>query len=66
MPLKFVIRFTSILFSLLILAVIATHFFFSSKVTTDVWIISFPIILGIPILTSIIFAKNDEFSIHSD
>ena len=62
MPLKFVIRFTSILFSLLILAVIATHFFFSSKVTTDVWIISFPLILGIPILTSIIFAKNDEFS----
>lgn len=62
MPLKFVIRFTSILFSLLILAVIATHFFFSSKVTTDVWIISFPFILAIPILTSIIFAKNDEFS----
>ena len=60
MPLKFVIRFTSILFSLLILAVIATHFFFSSKVTTDVWIISFPFILGIPILTSIIFAKNGE------
>ena len=62
MPLKFVIRFTSILFSLLILAVIATHFFFSSKVTTDVWIIAFPFIMGIPILTSIIFAKNDEFS----
>ena len=38
MPLKFVIRFTSILFSLLILAVIATQFLFSSKVTTDIWV----------------------------
>jgi len=64
MPLKFVIRFASILFSLLILVVIATQFLFSSKVTTDIWIISFPIILAIPILTSIVFAKNDEFSIH--
>ena len=33
-------------------AVIATHFFFSSKVTTDVWIISFPFILASSIIDS--------------
>ena len=62
MPLKFVIRFASILFSLLLLVVIATQFLFSSNVTMDVLIILFLIIFSIPILTSIVFAKNDEFS----
>ncbi|NNG76588.1 hypothetical protein [Acinetobacter terrae] len=65
MPLKFVIRFTSILVSVLILAAIAIHFFFSSKLTTDLWIILVPIILGVPILTSVIFTKDDELSIPS-
>ncbi|NNH01762.1 hypothetical protein [Acinetobacter sp. ANC 5414] len=65
MPLKFVIRFTSVLFSVLILAAIAIHFFFSSKLTTDLWIILVPIILGVPILTAVIFTKDDELSIPS-
>ena len=65
MPLKFVIRFASILFSVLILAAITIHFFFSSKLTTDLWIILVPIILGVPILTSVIFTKDDELSIPS-
>ena len=65
MPLKFVIRFTSILFSLLLLAALAIHFFFSSKLTTDLWIILVPIILGVPILTSVFFTKDDELCIPS-
>ena len=65
MPIKFVIRFASKMLTLVQVDEIATQFLFSSKVTTDIWIISFPIILAIPILTSIVFAKNDEFSIHS-
>lgn len=62
MPIKFVIRFTSILVSLLFLAALVNQFFFSSKVTTDVWILSFPIIVGIPILASVIYATDNELN----
>ncbi|OTG60610.1 hypothetical protein B9T29_11695 [Acinetobacter sp. ANC 3903] len=62
MPIKFVIRFTSILVSLLILAALVNQFFFSSQVTTDVWILSFPIIVGIPILASVMCATDNELN----
>ena len=63
MLLKFAVRFMGVLFSVLILAAIVIHFFFSSKLTTDLWIIVVPIILGIPMLTSVIVAKDDELSV---
>ncbi|WP_257221728.1 hypothetical protein [Acinetobacter sp. YH12201] len=62
MPIKFVIRFTSILVSLLILAALVNQFLFSSQVTIDVWILSFPIIVGVPIFASIISATDNELN----
>ncbi|TXJ02315.1 MAG: hypothetical protein E6Q26_05620 [Acinetobacter sp.] len=64
MLLKFSIRFMAVLFAVLALAAIAIHFFFSKSITTDLWIISMPIILGIPILTAVVVAKDDEFSLQ--
>ena len=64
MLLKFSIRFMAVLLSVLILAAIVIQFFFSSKLTTDLWIIVVPVILGIPILTSVVIAKDDELSIQ--
>ena len=64
MLLKFAIRFMAVLLSVLILAAIVIQFFFSSKLTTDLWIIVVPVILGIPILTSVVIAKDDELSIQ--
>jgi len=53
-----------ILASVLALAAMVIHFFFSSKLTTDLWIIVVPIILGIPMLASVVLAKDDELSVH--
>ncbi|USA45135.1 hypothetical protein NDN11_10350 [Acinetobacter sp. C26M] len=64
MLVKFAIRFMGVLFMVLALAAIIIHFFFSSKLTTDLWIIVVPIILGVPMLTSVIIAKDEELSIH--
>ena len=64
MLLKFAIRFMAVLLSVLILAAIVIQFFFSSKLTTDLWFIVVPVILGIPILTSVVIAKDDELSIQ--
>ena len=64
MLLKFAIRFMAVLLSVLILAAIVIQFFFSSKLTTDLWIIVVPVILGIPIVTSVVIAKDDELSIQ--
>ncbi|ESK54314.1 hypothetical protein [Acinetobacter tjernbergiae] len=61
---KFATRFVGVLFSVLILTAIVIHFFFSNKLTTDLWIIVMPVILGIPILISVVMAKDDELSIH--
>lgn len=65
MLLKFAIRFAVVLFSVLIVAGIVIQFFFSSKLTTDLWIIVVPVILAIPILTSVICAKDEELSLDS-
>lgn len=64
MLLKFAIRFMAVLFSVLALAAIVIHFFFSSKLTTDLWIIVVPIILGVPMVASVIVAKDTELNIQ--
>lgn len=64
MLVKFAVRFMVILASVLALAAMIIHFFFSSKLTTDLWIIVVPIILGIPMLASVVLAKDDELSVH--
>lgn len=64
MLVKFAIRFMGVLFVVLALAAIIIHFFFSSKLTTDLWIIVVPVILGVPMLASVIIAKDEELSIH--
>lgn len=64
MLLKFAIRFMAVLFSVLALAAIIIHFFFSSKLTTDLWIIVVPIILGVPMVASVIVAKDTELNVQ--
>ncbi|WP_278491865.1 hypothetical protein [Acinetobacter gyllenbergii] len=64
MLVKFAMRFIGVLFAVLVLAALVIHFFFSSKLTTDLWIIVVPIILGIPMLTSVIVAREDELNVH--
>ena len=64
MLVKFAIRFMAILFSVLALAAIVIHFFFFFFLTNDLWIIFVPVILGIPILTAVVVAKDEELSIH--
>ncbi|MEG0482608.1 MAG: hypothetical protein RR569_05820 [Acinetobacter sp.] len=63
MPLKFIMRFASILFSVLILTAISIHSLFPSELTVVLWIFTVPIILAVPILTSIAFAKDEELCI---
>ena len=65
MLLKFTIRFLAGLVAVLILTAIVIHFFFSSTLTIDLWIIMVPIILGVPILTSVLLAKDDELDINA-
>ncbi len=64
MLLKFAIRFMAVLFSVLTLAAMVIHFFFSSKLTTDLWIIVVPIILGVPMVASVIVAKDTELNVQ--
>ncbi|EOR08448.1 hypothetical protein [Acinetobacter genomosp. 15BJ] len=64
MLVKFAVRFMGVLFAVLALVALVIHFFFSNKLTTDLWIIMVPIILGVPMLTSVIVAKDDELSIQ--
>ncbi|OTG82291.1 hypothetical protein [Acinetobacter sp. ANC 4648] len=65
MLLKFTIRFLSVLLVVLSLAAIIIHFFFSSKFTTDLWILMVPIILGVPILISVVVTHDAELDIHN-
>ncbi|AUX87266.1 hypothetical protein ACUM6W_08780 [Acinetobacter tandoii] len=65
MPIKFVLRFAAILFSVLILAAIAIKFLFNPHYTVIFWIFAVPFILGVPILASVVLAKNEELDIHS-
>ena len=65
MSTKFVIRFTLILFLVLVLTAIAIQFMFNPDVTVILWIFAMPIILAVPILSSVLLAANEEFDIHS-
>ncbi|WP_130804824.1 hypothetical protein [Acinetobacter ihumii] len=62
MLLKFAIRFMGVLLAVLILSALAIHFLFPAKFTVDLWIIIVPLILGIPIITSVLLASDDELS----
>lgn len=64
MLIKFAVRFMGVLLSVLALVAMVIHFFFSSHITTDLWIIMVPVILGIPMLTSVVIAKDEELSLH--
>ncbi|OTG97980.1 hypothetical protein B9T24_00995 [Acinetobacter sp. ANC 4654] len=63
MPQNFVIRFASVLSLVLILAALVIHFLFSGETTVVLWIFTFPIILAIPILTSVLLAKDQELGV---
>ena len=65
MLLKFAIRFMGVLISMLILLALVIHFLFPAKFTIDLWIIVVPLILGIPIVTSVLLATDDELSLES-
>ena len=65
MPIKFVMRFAAILFSVLILVALAIQFFFDPHYTVIFWIFSVPFILGTPFLSSVVLAKYEELDIHS-
>jgi len=65
MSTKFVIRFALILFLVLVLTAIAIQFMFNPDVTVILWIFAMPIILAVPILSSVLLAANEEFDIHS-
>lgn len=66
MPQNFVIRFASILFFILILAAIVIHFSTSGEATIVFWICLVPVILAIPILTSVVFAKDEELGLPTN
>ena len=60
---KFVIRFASILFLALIVIALGIHFLFSKEVSVVAWILGFPVILLIPIVLSVVMAKDEELGI---
>lgn len=63
---RFVIRFAAVLFVLLVLFTLMIEFSTSGDTTVIMWIFAVPFILGIPIFTSIVLAKNDEMEIPSN
>lgn len=65
MSTKFTLRFAMILLFVLLFTAIAIHFFFNPGATVILWIFAMPIILGVPILSSVVLATNEELDIHS-
>lgn len=63
MPQNFVIRFVSVLAFVLVLAALVIHFLFSGETTVVLWIFTFPIILAVPILISVFWAKDQELGV---
>jgi|GEM_PF-398301 len=66
MLLKFATRFASILFGILTLIAIVIHFVFSNKLSIDLWIVFFPVILAVPILTAVLMTGDDELGVQSN
>lgn len=65
MSTKFTLRFAMILLFVLVITAIAIHFFFNPGATVILWIFAMPMILGVPILSSVVLATNEELDIHS-
>lgn len=63
MPSTFVIRFAAILFTVMAIAAFVIHFMSDRQFVVVFWIFSVPFILGVPILASVVLAKNDELDI---
>ncbi|ALH95950.1 hypothetical protein AOY20_10645 [Acinetobacter equi] len=65
MPKNFVIRFASVLFTILIIAALVIHFTLAdtSRLIVLLWIYTVPLSLGITAFISIIFAKDSELGI---
>ena len=63
---RYIARFIGILFLILVLVTIVVEMFTSGETRIVLWILSVPVILGIPVLSSVILAKNDELDIPSN
>lgn len=60
---RYIARFVGILFVMLVLATIGIEVFTSGDSKIVLWILSVPLILGIPVVSSVILVKNDELDI---
>ena len=65
MLLKFATRFEGILFGILALMAIIIHFVFSNTLSIDLWIVFFPLILAVPILTAVLITGDEELEVQS-
>lgn len=65
MLLKFATRFASILCGILALIAIVIHFVFSNQLSIDLWIVFFPVILAVPILTAVLMTGDDELGVQA-
>ena len=63
MPKNFVIRFAVLLFMTLLVIALGIHFMLSKEVSVVAWILMFPIIMAVPILASVLMAKDEELEI---
>lgn len=63
---NYLIRFAGILFVILLIDATVIHFLTTGEATIVAWICSVPFILAIPILSSVIFAKNEELGLPSN
>lgn len=60
MSTKFIIRFAGVLFLILVLAALSIQLFSTAEITVVMWIFAMPIILAVPILASVVLAKDAE------
>lgn len=63
MLIKFATRFAALLVGILVLIALAVHFIFTQTPSIQSWIVLFPIILAVPIFTSIFIARDDELGL---
>ena len=64
MSMKFISRFVVILVLIMILAALSIQFFFDPDYTVVFWILAVPVILGAPILGSVVLSSNEELDLH--
>lgn len=63
---RYIARFVGILFLILVLVTIVVEMFTSGETKIVLWILSVPVILGIPVVSSIVLVKNDELDIPAN